>query len=101
MDAPFDDFGVGTSCGVDGNVLSIFMVLKIMSDDKSQPQPPQNGQAKPVAAQTQPAATPLTASSEPKPDKTIKVPQFNVCMAGDATPIENVVRGVPPRNVGE
>jgi hypothetical protein len=44
-------------------------------------------------------ATPV--SNALKPDKSIEVPKYAVCMAGDATPIEGVIHAVTPQKSSE
>ena len=51
-------------------------------------------QPAPQAQVAQPAPQPV--SNALKPDKSVKVPEYSVCMAGDATPIKNVLHAVTP-----
>ena len=57
-----------------------------------------SAQGAPQAQVTQPAPQP--ASNAPQPDRSVKVPEYAVCMAGDATPIRDVLHAVtPPKKV--
>jgi hypothetical protein len=74
-----------------------------MSEQESQSAltPTQNVQSQPAQVQTQEVSSPLPAKNMAIPDKTVSVPKFAVCMAGDATPIEAVVRAVMPAKADE
>ena len=72
-----------------------------MSVQKSQAQPQRIAQAQPAKVQGQLASPTPSVTAAPKPDKKVSVPKFAVCMAGDATPVKNVIHGVIPEKNGE
>ena len=51
----------------------------------------------PVAQPAAPKASAAPISNPAMPDKTVPVPKFVVCMAGDATPIKDVIHAVRPK----
>jgi len=40
---------------------------------------------------------PQPARDLAKPDKSVKVPEYAFCMAGEATPIKNVIHSIEPK----
>ena len=57
---------------------------------------PQNNQPQPAKMQAQGVSSQPPVTNAVKPDKTVSVPKYAVCMAGDATPIEGVIHAVVP-----
>jgi hypothetical protein len=75
-----------------------------MSDQKSQAQQeqqPQKIQTQFANVQARPVTSPPPVSNALKPNKTVKVPQYYQCLAGDATPIEEVIHAVNPKKASE
>jgi hypothetical protein len=75
-----------------------------MPDEKSQAEPEQqtkNVQNQSANAQAQAATSPQPASNALKPDKTVSVPIFHQCVAGDATPDGDVIRAITPKKTNE
>jgi len=52
--------------------------------------------AQPAMPAETPQPTPQAVSNALNPDKTVKVPEYAMCMAGDATPIKDVLHAVTP-----
>jgi len=59
-----------------------------------------SAQAAPQPA-LQPVVIPPPLSNAPKPDKTVSVPKYFHCMAGDATPKEGAIHAVNPKETSE
>ena len=57
--------------------------------------------AQPAKSAETPQPAPQPVSNALNPDKTVKVPEYTMCMAGDATPIKDVLHAVTPPKKGE
>jgi len=66
-----------------------------------QDQEPQDGQAKSAIVQTQPVTSQPPAIDALKPDKTVPVPGYFRCLAGDATLGEAEIHAVTPKKTAE